>query len=66
MDPDLRTVLFDLYCEHDPEIPPPAAVDAWCARFPQHARAIRRDIAMSVREELVRNRVPLHYRSAKR
>lgn len=64
--PDIETILFDLTCEHDPEPPPPAVVDAWCSRFPQHARAIRTHVAAWVRQDLASNRVPLHYRYAAR
>lgn len=64
MSPDIETILFDLTCAHDPEPPSPAEVDAWCLRFPQHARAIRAHVAAWVREELAGNRVPLHYRFA--
>lgn len=62
--PDIETVLFDLTCAHDPEPPPPAAVDEWRSRFPGHARAIRAHVAAWVRQEIASNRVPLHYRSA--
>lgn len=62
--PDLETILFDLRCEYDPEPPSPAFVEAWCERFPRHARAIRAHVAAWVREDLTRNRVPLHYRFA--
>lgn len=63
MSPDIETVLFDLTCAHDPEPPSPAEVDAWCSRFPGHARAIRTHVAAWVRQDIASNRVPLHYRS---
>ena len=62
--PDIETILFDIMCEHDPEPPSPAVVEVWCARFPEHARAIRADVAAWVRSDLAKNRVPLHYRCA--
>ena len=61
--PDLITVLFDIDCTHGNEPPSPADVAAWCARFPAHARAIRRYVTAWVRRDLRNNRVPLHYRT---
>lgn len=63
-EPDLDTILFDLYVEHDPEPPSPAEVEGWCARFPAHADAIRRKVAWWVWNDRARGRVPLHYRWA--
>lgn len=62
--PDLETILFDIAMEHGDEPPAPAVVEAWCERFPEHAKGIRADVRMQVREDLARNRVPLHYRYA--
>lgn len=63
-----EAVLFDLMCAAADtygadEPPPPAFVEAWCARFPEHAAAIRADVATWVRLDLARNRVPRHHRS---
>lgn len=66
-----EAVLFDLMCAAADtyganEPPSPVFVEAWCARFPEHAAAIRADVAAWVRRDLAQNRIPLHYRWARR
>lgn len=61
----LDDVLFAIHYEHDEEPPSPAAVDAWCERFPRFAGAIRAHVDAWVKSDLAANRVPLHYRFAR-